>query len=111
MEFVSQGRFVTKLREDLGIVLEDLGEQRVKNIVRPIGAFRINIANIGSATSRKAQRSVVRPKWINKNNAVLIVITLVLAVSIGSSIGYFYHVFLQNTAGIRRYVRPFCFGS
>ena len=96
-----------QVREDLGIVLEDLGEQRVKNIARPIRAFRINIANIGSATSRKAQRSVVRPKWINKNNAVLIVITLVLAVSIGSSIGYFYHESYRTLPGFDAMSVPF----
>ncbi len=35
-----------QVREDLGVVLEDIGEQHVKNISRPIRAFRINLANV-----------------------------------------------------------------
>ncbi len=34
-----------QVREDLGVVLEDLGEQHVKNIARPIRAYRIDLAN------------------------------------------------------------------
>jgi class 3 adenylate cyclase len=35
-----------QVREEFGVVLEDLGEQQVKNISRPIRAYRINLANV-----------------------------------------------------------------
>src|SRR5207253_7642693 len=34
-----------QVRDDLDVVFEDLGEQRVKNIARPIRAYRINLAD------------------------------------------------------------------
>jgi class 3 adenylate cyclase len=33
-----------QVREDLGVVIEDIGDQRVKNITHPIRAYRINLA-------------------------------------------------------------------
>jgi class 3 adenylate cyclase len=38
-----------QIREDLDVVYEDLGEQYVKNIARPIRAYRINLANAPDA--------------------------------------------------------------
>jgi hypothetical protein len=35
-----------QIREDLDVVYEDLGEQHVKNITRPIRAYRIDLANV-----------------------------------------------------------------
>ena len=48
-----------QVREDIGIVLEDIGEQRVKNITRPIRAYRIYVngkGNGGSVQSRKKRK-------------------------------------------------------
>jgi len=47
-----------QVREDLGVVLEDLGEQQVKNISRPIRAYRINLTNAPVAnTGRPRSRT------------------------------------------------------
>jgi len=65
-----------QVREDLGVVLEDLGEQQVKNISRPIRAYRINLANVPvPKTARKAQTSW-RP-WIAAAASVALVVLLV----------------------------------
>lgn len=37
------GAIRDQVREDLGVVFEDLGEQTVKNISRPIRAYRVNL--------------------------------------------------------------------
>ncbi len=52
-----------QVREDLGVVLEDLGEQQVKNISRPIRAYRINLANVPVAKLAKRNVRSRRP-WI-----------------------------------------------
>lgn len=39
------GAIRDQIREDLDVVYEDLGEQHVKNITRPIRAYRIDLAN------------------------------------------------------------------
>jgi len=48
-----------QVREDLGVILEDLGEQKVKNIERPIRAFRIDLHNAAAtAVSPKNKKSL-----------------------------------------------------
>jgi adenylate cyclase len=39
----SAARRGTKLRDKLDFVFEDLGEQKVKNIARPVRAYRISL--------------------------------------------------------------------
>ena len=51
------------IRQELGVEYHDLGDQRVKNIARPIRAYKIDLAGAGSvqsgpATSRGGQRRV-----------------------------------------------------
>jgi hypothetical protein len=53
-----------QVREDFGVVLEDLGEQQVKNISRPIRAYRINLANVPVAKPAR------RGRWSGKLLAV-----------------------------------------
>lgn len=40
------GAIRDQVREDLGVELEDIGDQRVKNISRPVRAYRIDVANV-----------------------------------------------------------------
>jgi class 3 adenylate cyclase len=67
-----------QLREDLGIVLEDLGEQQVKNITRPIRAYRISLANIPGAKSPEKSR------WANRHAAIAAAVALAIAASLGA---------------------------
>jgi TolB-like protein/class 3 adenylate cyclase/Tfp pilus assembly protein PilF len=64
-----------QLREDLGVVLEDLGEQHVKNIARPIRAYRINLANtpVGKSPRRAKPRS---PRWAAVGASLALAIVL-----------------------------------
>ncbi len=64
-----------QVREDLGVVLEDLGEQHVKNISRPIRAFRINLANAPVAKPAPRGRLSRRP-WIAAAASVALVVLL-----------------------------------
>ncbi len=64
-----------QVREDLGVVLEDLGDQQVKNISRPIRAFRINLANAPVAKLARSRRSSGRP-WIAAIASVALVVLL-----------------------------------
>ena len=64
-----------QVREDLGVVLEDLGEQQVKNISRPIRAYRINLANVPVARLARRRRSSGRP-WIAATASVALVVLL-----------------------------------
>jgi class 3 adenylate cyclase len=73
-----------QVREDLGIVLEDLGEQQVKNITRPIRAFRINLANVAVAKSPAKGRPSAKPKWANWSSAVAAAVVLAAVVSLGT---------------------------
>lgn len=43
------GAIRDQVREDLGVELEDIGEQHVKNISRPVRAYRIDIASAAGA--------------------------------------------------------------
>ena len=43
------GAIRDQVREDLGVELEDIGEQHVKNISRPVRAYRIDIASASGA--------------------------------------------------------------
>lgn len=51
-----------QLREDLEVVFEDLGEQILKNIARPIRAYRIDLANAVVPKSVLLPR--LRRKWL-----------------------------------------------
>ena len=54
-----------QVREDLGVVLEDLGEQRVKNISRPIRAYRINLVSPSPSTPKLPQPAKSsRTPWV-----------------------------------------------
>ena len=64
-----------QVREDLGVVLEDLGEQQVKNISRPIRAYRINLANVAVAKPARRGRWSGRP-WIAAAASVTLVVLL-----------------------------------
>jgi len=50
-----------QVREDLGVVLEDLGDQQVKNISRPIRAYRINLTN--APVARLPPRKLASRRW------------------------------------------------
>src|SRR5580658_7666366 len=63
-----------QVREDLGVVLEDLGEQQVKNISRPIRAYRINLANVPVAKPARRTRSFRRLRIVWAASAALIVL-------------------------------------
>ena len=64
-----------QVREDLGVVLEDLGDQQVKNISRPIRAYRINLANAPVAKpARRARPSGKR--WIAAVASVALIVPL-----------------------------------
>jgi adenylate cyclase len=62
-----------QVREDLGVVLEDLGDQQVKNISRPIRAYRINLANVRVAKLARSRRPFRRP-WIAAAASVAVVV-------------------------------------
>ena len=64
-----------QVREDFGVVLEDLGEQQVKNISRPIRAFRINLANVPVAKPARRGRGSGKP-WIAAAASVTLVVLL-----------------------------------
>jgi adenylate cyclase len=64
-----------QVREDLGVVLEDLGEQQVKNISRPIRAYRINLANVRVAKPAWRMRSTSRP-WIAAAASAAVVVLI-----------------------------------
>ena len=64
-----------QVREDLGVVLEDLGDQQVKNISRPIRAYRINLANAPVAKPARATRVTWR-RWIPATATVALVLLL-----------------------------------
>jgi adenylate cyclase len=71
-----------QVREDLGVVLEDLGDQQVKNISRPIRAYRINLANAPITKPVRLGPSSRRP-WI----AIFALVALVVLLGVG---GLFY---------------------
>lgn len=64
-----------QVREDFGVVLEDLGEQQVKNISRPIRAYRINLANVPVAKPARRGRWSGKP-WIAAAASVALVVLL-----------------------------------
>ncbi len=64
-----------QVREDLGVVLEDIGEQHVKNISRPIRAFRINLANVPAAKPQLLGRLPWK-SWIAAAASVALVVLL-----------------------------------
>jgi len=68
-----------QVREDLGVVLEDLGDQQVKNISRPIRAYRINLANVPIAKLAVHRARSWRP-WIAAAASVALVVILAAGV-------------------------------
>ncbi len=80
------GAIRDQVREDLGVELEDIGDQRVKNISRPVRAYRIDVANVSRVSLPKqpaSQTSSVRvratTKFFPANPKVLPVAVVVLA--------------------------------
>jgi adenylate cyclase len=67
-----------QVREDLGVVLEDLGEQQVKNISRPIRAYRINLANVPLAKPARRARPSRKP-WIAALASAALVVLLAVS--------------------------------
>jgi class 3 adenylate cyclase/TolB-like protein len=67
-----------QVREDLGVVLEDLGEQQVKNISRPIRAYRINLANVPLAKPARRARPSRKP-WIAPLASAALVVLLAVS--------------------------------
>ena len=63
-----------QVREDLGVVLEDLGDQQVKNISRPIRAFRINLANVPVAKLAKRKVKSRGPRIAAAASLALVVL-------------------------------------
>ena len=67
-----------QVREDLGVVLEDLGDQQVKNISRPIRAYRINLANAPLAKPTRAKDNSGKT-WIAVLASIALVVFIALA--------------------------------
>jgi adenylate cyclase len=67
-----------QVREDLGVVLEDLGDQQVKNISRPIRAYRINLANAPLAKPTRAKDNSGKT-WIAALASIGLVVFIALA--------------------------------
>lgn len=65
-----------QVREDLDVVFEDLGEQQVKNISRPVRAYRIDLT--GAPISRTIGRR-------GKSTKVIVGTLITLAIVIGTS--------------------------
>lgn len=63
-----------QVREDLDVVFEDLGDQAVKNIKRPIRAYRINLANATVPTPAVRRGRKFREPMIAAAVAALLVI-------------------------------------
>jgi adenylate cyclase len=66
-----------QVREDLGVILEDLGEQQVKNISRPIRAYRINLTNVPLA--KPARPRPHRRPWVVLGGAFALLIALAVS--------------------------------
>ncbi len=60
-----------QVREDLGVQFEDIGEQAVKNIARPIRAYRISLT---TPSHKPVVRAKKPPKW-----AIAVLLLLLLA--------------------------------
>ena len=69
------GAIRDQVREDLGVVFEDLGDQQVKNISRPIRAYRINLANVPVTKPARRKQSRSKP-WIAAVASVVLVVLL-----------------------------------
>lgn len=69
------------VHEDLGVVFEDLGEQTVKNIARPIRAYRINLTDA----------PLPKIKTTRKKHSARAILSLILAVGMaGGGYGYWH---------------------
>ncbi len=60
----------TKL--DLGY--EDLGEQQVKNIARPVHAYRVRPDGESSVAARPARRGITRGQWLGAATVALLIV-------------------------------------
>jgi adenylate cyclase len=90
-----------QVREDLGVVLEDLGDQQVKNISRPIRAYRINLAKVPVAKPARRKRSSSKA-WI----AAVPSVALVILFGIGGLL-YWKKVSMQAAPPLSLVVLPF----
>jgi hypothetical protein len=100
-----------QVREDLGVELEDLGEQKVKNITRPIRAYRIHVGvtetvNTNSFhTWKRRYRRVTSTLYLHRavvySQIVLIIVLIVFWFS-GIISAYWPHkVFVPSEERIR----------
>jgi adenylate cyclase len=89
-----------QVREDLGVVLEDLGEQQVKNIERPIRAYRINLV---SAPLVKP----VRRRLKSRKRVIGAVATLLLLLGVGADFLLFGHLSKPAAPRLSVVVLPF----
>ena len=62
-----------QVRDKLDLTLEDLGEQEVKNIARPVRTFRIAIDGVRRPVSKRAMPSML-PRWAVVGSIILLVL-------------------------------------
>jgi len=65
------------IRQELGVEYQDLGDQRVKNIARPIRAYRIDLAGAGAVEASPVPRPPARERkprraWIGAISVVFV---------------------------------------
>lgn len=63
-----------QVRDKLGFSFEDMGEQTVKNIARPIGVHRIELAEDSGSTGVKSTAAVPKPELANSSRPSLAVL-------------------------------------
>ena len=90
-----------QVREDLGVVLEDLGDQQVKNITRPIRAYRINLANVPLAKPVRRKDKLGRSSM-----AAMASIALVVLIALGGLL-YWRQTNKSSTPPLSLVVLPF----
>lgn len=74
-----------QVREDLDVVFEDLGEQQVKNIARPVRAYRIDLTGV----------PIPRPA-VRTGKSSKAVVGAIVAIAIALAFGLSYWVFLNR---------------
>ena len=75
------GAIRDQVREDLGVELEDIGDQHVKNISRPVRAYRIDIASASRAAPPAQPATVASLGRLLADRRMLLIAAVILALA------------------------------
>ena len=90
-----------QIRDKLSYTFEDMGEQSVKNIARPVRAYGMNVASVALTPLRLAQTQPSRPSPRFSLRPALVLAAMIAAIGVGSAVWWAWRQTPPTAASVR----------